>query len=275
MIDPLAAAEGRIARIARPGMLRLFDFPGADHVLVVVIVRISAQTSVVGGGSSVGGIEATSVRSQAAENFQGCAGSEEKQGSPLLDTGRLLVKTTRFAIKLSLFLRSHPDGVPIATRRRAWTPNRMTAISNDTCLFCQIAAGTARASVVYEDRLTMAFVDLRQFHAGHTLVIPRRHFNDVRELDDETGTALMATVVRVTRAVGEAFANEGISLWHSIGEAAFQEVPHLHIHVHPRRKDDGVLRVYPESPPPADEQTREEYAARLRRCLSSQSGLGG
>jgi histidine triad (HIT) family protein len=143
----------------------------------------------------------------------------------------------------------------------------MSIFSIPDCVFCQIAAGTVPASVVYEDALTMAFVDVRQFHAGHTLVIPRPHFNDVRELDDQTGAALMATVVRVTRAVGNAFPNEGISLWHSIGEAAFQEVPHLHIHVHPRLKDDGVLRVYPESPTTADEQLREEYASLLRRHL--------
>jgi histidine triad (HIT) family protein len=143
----------------------------------------------------------------------------------------------------------------------------MSIFSIPDCVFCQIVAGTVPAGVVYEDALTMAFVDVRQFHAGHTLVIPRRHFKDVRELDGQTGAALMATVVRVTRAIGEAFPNEGISLWHSIGEAAFQEVPHLHIHVHPRLKGDGVLQVYPESPAVADEQTREEYAARLRRYL--------
>jgi histidine triad (HIT) family protein len=118
----------------------------------------------------------------------------------------------------------------------------MSIFSIPDCVFCQIVAGAVPAGVVYEDALTMAFVDVRQFHAGHTLVIPRPHFNDVRELDDETGAALMATVVRVTKAVGEAFPNEGISLWHSIGEAAFQEVPHLHIHVHPRLKGDGVLQ---------------------------------
>jgi histidine triad (HIT) family protein len=76
----------------------------------------------------------------------------------------------------------------------------------------------------------------------------------------------MATVARVTRAVGLAFPNEGLSLWHSIGEAAFQEVPHLHIHIHPRFKEDGVLRVYPDSlPPAAGQDTREEYAALIRQ----------
>ncbi len=136
------------------------------------------------------------------------------------------------------------------------------------CVFCEIATGGVPASIVYQDALTMAFVDVRQFHPGHTLVMPCRHLNDVRDLDNVTGAALMATVARVTRAVSAAFPNEGLSLWHSIGEAAFQEVPHLHIHVHPRLKDDGVLRVYPDSPRVADQQTRDEYAARLRHHLS-------
>jgi histidine triad (HIT) family protein len=145
----------------------------------------------------------------------------------------------------------------------------MGHLSTAGCVFCEIVTGTVPASIVYHDALTMAFLDLRQFHSGHTLIIPRRHFNDVRELDDVTGAALMATTARVTRAVSAAFPNEGLSLWHSIGEAAFQEVPHLHIHVHPRLKNDGVLRVYPDSPPTADQQARDEYAARLRHHLAS------
>src|SRR5207248_5654381 len=105
---------------------------------------------------------------------------------------------------------------------------------SEGCVFCGIVRGTEPASVVWEDDLTVAFLDRRQFHAGHTLVIPRLHLCDVRELDDTTGAALMASVARITRAVAAGFPNQGLSLWHSIGEAADQEVPHLHIHVHPR-----------------------------------------
>ena len=77
----------------------------------------------------------------------------------------------------------------------------------------------------------------------------------------------MATLVRVTRAVATAFTSEGISLWHSIGEAAFQEVPHLHIHIHPRFKSDGVLRVYPDSPPTPEKRARDDYAKRIREHI--------
>jgi len=121
--------------------------------------------------------------------------------------------------------------------------------------------------MVYEDALTMAFVDLRQFHPGHTLVIPRAHVADVRELDEALGAALMTTVVRVTRAVAAAFPHEGLSLWHSIGDAAFQEVPHLHIHIHPRFAGDDLLRVYPRSPTTPDCETRNGYAALIRDHL--------
>jgi histidine triad (HIT) family protein len=127
--------------------------------------------------------------------------------------------------------------------------------------------GSEPASIVWEDELTLAAVDLRQFHPGHTLVMPRRHLNDVRELDYETGAALMATVSRVTRAVTSAFPNHGLSIWHSIGEGADQEVPHLHIHVHPRLLGDGLLQIYPSAATLPDRSTLDRYAATLRRLI--------
>ena len=135
------------------------------------------------------------------------------------------------------------------------------------CIFCVIARGDAPASIVCEDERALAIVDLRQFHPGHTLVIPRQHVPDVRELDDATGASVMAMVLRVTRAVGRAFPNQGLSLWHSIGEAAFQEVPHLHIHIHPRLIDDEVLRVYPREPSNTERPTLDSYAEILRAHL--------
>ena len=138
---------------------------------------------------------------------------------------------------------------------------------NTSCVFCDIVAGRQPASVVYEDDLTLAFLDLRQFHPGHTLVIPRQHLPDVRDLDAATGAAVMDTVSRISRAVAAAFQNEGLSLWHSIGPAAFQEVPHLHIHIHPRKLGDELLRVYPSAPAPRDAAELDSYAQRLRACL--------
>jgi histidine triad (HIT) family protein len=135
------------------------------------------------------------------------------------------------------------------------------------CVFCEIIAGRVPASVIFEDALCLALVDLRQFHPGHVLVIPRRHLPDVRELDASTGAALMVAIAAVTRAVSTVFPNQGLSLWHSIGEAAFQEVPHLHFHVHPRRHQDQLLRIYPEPPPTPDRAVLDGHAQRLRAAL--------
>src|SRR5579871_1006735 len=98
----------------------------------------------------------------------------------------------------------------------------------------------------------MAFMDRRQFHPGLTLVIPRQHVGDVRELDRKTGAALMDSLARITRA---------------IGVAADQEIPHLHIHVHARMLDAHLLRVYPSVAAEPDTLLRDKYAAALRSRL--------
>lgn len=139
----------------------------------------------------------------------------------------------------------------------------------DDCIFCRIASGDAEASVVFEDALTLAFVDLRQFHPGHVLVTTRVHLPDIRELDDATGSALMRTLSHVARAVSDDTGCEGLSIWHSVGEAANQEVSHLHFHVHPRRHGDAMLQVYPSVPALPTRSALEAIATRLRLRLSS------
>jgi len=78
----------------------------------------------------------------------------------------------------------------------------------------------------------------------------------------------MNTRIRISRAVDHAFPGEGMSLWHSVGPAAFQEIPHLHLHVHPRKAGDGLLRIYPGVAVDADPCDRAVYAARVRRAVS-------
>lgn len=118
-----------------------------------------------------------------------------------------------------------------------------------------------------DDQHTLAFADLRQASPGHFLVIPKVHITDVRYLDAEVGSALMQSVARITRAVSAAFPNDGISRWHSIGPSAFQEVPHLHMHVHPRLPNDGLLRVYPGLPNNVGAARLHEIAEGLKEAL--------
>ncbi len=136
----------------------------------------------------------------------------------------------------------------------------------EECIFCQVVAGEAEASVAYEDDETMAFMDLKQFHAGHTLVIPRRHIRDIYGLDEKTGSALMAAISRVAKGVREAFQPHGINIWQSNG-APWQEVFHLHFHVLPRWREDGLLRFAPPSRKQPSRPDLDDQAAKVRAAL--------
>jgi histidine triad (HIT) family protein len=136
------------------------------------------------------------------------------------------------------------------------------------CIFCQIVAGKAEASIAYEDDATVAFMDLRQTSPGHTLVVPKRHIRDIFELDAATGAALIATTAGVARAVRVAFEPDGINIWQSNEAAAGQEVFHLHFHVLPRRTDDGLLKFYPSSPSSPERSILDERAAKIRQAIN-------
>jgi histidine triad (HIT) family protein len=146
-------------------------------------------------------------------------------------------------------------------------PTDAAASDDAPCLFCEIVAGRVRASIVAADASTIAFMDTRQFHPGHVLVIPRRHVADIRDADDATAATTMRMVARVARAVDRCFPADGLSVWHSAGPGAHQEVPHLHVHVHPRHIGDKLLRVYPRPPAHPDRATLDAWSADLRRAL--------
>ena len=135
------------------------------------------------------------------------------------------------------------------------------------CVFCRITARQGPASIVYEDDATLAFLDIRQLHPGHTLVVPKQHFETVFDLDHAAAAAIMSATVRVARAVRHAFAPDGINLWQSNGVAAGQEVPHFHMHVMPRYLGDGILRVYPGRVDITPRAELEACAARIRAAL--------
>lgn len=137
----------------------------------------------------------------------------------------------------------------------------MTENTNTSdCVFCRIIRGELDSATIYEDESTLAFMDLRQSNEGHVLVVPRRHFEQIYDLDEDTASALAGTVCKVARAVRRVYAPEGLSIWQSNDVAAFQEVPHVHWHVFPRYVGDGHLVVYP-----------KELAGKARQQYSFQS----
>jgi histidine triad (HIT) family protein len=132
------------------------------------------------------------------------------------------------------------------------------------CIFCRIVAREAEASIAYEDEWTMAFMDLGQFHPGHTLIVSKKHIADVFSLDEATGAAVMAAISRVARAVRDAFGPDGINIWQSNG-APWQEVFHLHVHVLPRWRDDGLIQFRP----PRSRPTRIELDTQAAKIVAA------
>ena len=104
------------------------------------------------------------------------------------------------------------------------------------CLFCQIIAGDVASVGFYEDSHTVGIMDLRQPgwpHVAHVLVLPREHVEEIDSLSHRSATTLMSSVVTVAKALRSVCRPEGISVWQSNGEAAGQEVPHVHVHLLP------------------------------------------
>ena len=115
------------------------------------------------------------------------------------------------------------------------------------CIFCRIAAGTAPASLVYQDEHCVAFLDIHPVNPGHLLVVPRRHAANLAELDAADGERLFQVGQRLAQALRRSGLRcEGVNLFLADGEAAGQEVFHVHLHVFPRYRGDGFgLRFSP------------------------------
>jgi histidine triad (HIT) family protein len=86
-----------------------------------------------------------------------------------------------------------------------------------TCIFCEIVAGRAAASLLFEDESTLAFMDLAQPSRGHSLVIPKQHVQDIYGMDDALGVALFATTRRVAEATKRAFEPPAVTVWQQNG----------------------------------------------------------
>jgi len=108
------------------------------------------------------------------------------------------------------------------------------------CPFCKIANGNLPASIVYQDDLITAFLDVQPINPGHILVIPNEHFQNLEELPPEIGQHLFSLAQQMAAALRKSgIQSPGINLFLADGKEAMQEVPHLHLHVFPRYEGDG------------------------------------
>ncbi len=140
---------------------------------------------------------------------------------------------------------------------------------NDTndCIFCKIARREIPASIIFEDDICMAFMDIFPVNKGHCLLIPKEHYTNMLDVDSDVVAHLGRKLAELTRKVYNAFKPEGIFNSVANGEGAGQEVPHLHIHVIPRNKGDPFGFRFPpnyrESMAPREEL--DSFAERISK----------
>ncbi len=134
------------------------------------------------------------------------------------------------------------------------------------CVFCAIIRGDAPATFVHQSRLVVAFMDIRPVQPGHLLVVPRAHATLIPDLDSASLASLWSTAADLNRSLrGTALPVEAVSVYVADGEAAGQEVAHVHVHLIPRRAGDGFGFRFPEGyGAQPSRATLEAIAGRIR-----------
>ncbi|MGH2963112.1 MAG: HIT family protein [Solirubrobacterales bacterium] len=134
------------------------------------------------------------------------------------------------------------------------------------CRFCAIVAGDDEAHVVYEDEHSLAFLDHRPLFPGHSLLIPREHHETLADLPNELLEPLFAAARLLSRAIPDAMDKPGSFV--AINNVVSQSVPHLHVHVAPRRPKDGLRGFFwPRRKYDSDEHMAE-VAGALRAAIA-------
>ena len=127
---------------------------------------------------------------------------------------------------------------------------------DDNCLFCRIVSGELPATIVYEDENSVAFLDHRPLFPGHTLLVPREHVETLGDLPAKIVGPYFEAAQLLSRAVESAMDAEGTFV--AMNNRVSQSVPHLHVHVVPRRKKDGLKGFFwPRTKYKGDEEMEE------------------
>lgn len=112
------------------------------------------------------------------------------------------------------------------------------------CIFCKIVKKEIPSNIIYEDDKTLAFLDIANDFYGHTLVIPKKHCENLIDCDKRTYNAVMNTVKKISEHYVQNCDFAGVNILNASGKEAEQSVFHLHIHIIPRKKDDGY-KIWP------------------------------
>jgi histidine triad (HIT) family protein len=140
--------------------------------------------------------------------------------------------------------------------------------ARDHCTFCDIIKGAAEVSVCHEDADAIAFMDIQPVNNGHVLVVPREHYESLFEVPADLGVHLFRVTMSLAGAIRKVARCDDINIIVSSGEAAGQDEPHYHIHIIPRRENDGFDIPLPFGGSAMPDRTLlDAYAARIGAAL--------
>jgi histidine triad (HIT) family protein len=139
---------------------------------------------------------------------------------------------------------------------------------DSVCLFCRIVAGDVEAATVFEDERTLAFLDHRPLFPGHCLLIPKAHYETLTDLPEDLIGPLFGNAQLIAAAVERGMESEGSFV--AINNRVSQSVPHLHIHIVPRRKKDGLRGFFW----PRQKYENAAEMERVRNVLRAAIGRG-
>ena len=117
-------------------------------------------------------------------------------------------------------------------------------VNEQDCIFCKIVRGEVPSKKVYEDKDTLAFLDINPANPGHTLVVPKKHSEDLTKSGEEDITKAMHVVKKITATLKEKMNAIGVNVLQNNGKPAGQIVAHTHFHVIPRYPNDVVVISY-------------------------------
>jgi len=137
--------------------------------------------------------------------------------------------------------------------------------ADPACIFCQIVAGERPAQTVLEGEHTLAFLDVRPIFPGHTLLVPREHYQTLVDLPPSLVSDLFLDGQRLARAVQQAMEAEGTFV--AMNNVVSQSVPHVHLHVVPRRRKDGLRGFFWPRQKYDGESQMADVALRIRTAI--------
>lgn len=108
------------------------------------------------------------------------------------------------------------------------------------CIFCKIVKKELPAFIFYEDEFVIAFLDINPLVEGHTLVVPKTHYESIFDIDEEVLQKIISVSQKISKRIKEALRVEGVNLVNASGAAAGQSVPHFHLHIIPRGAGDEI-----------------------------------